>query len=66
MQTGSTWKRWWHKDKEIDIVGLNEQNIYMYLAGNEKPDFWTLCKFRSDKTKANASNGNTLNKADIC
>lgn len=27
----------------------HENVVYMYLAGNEKPDFRTICKFRSDK-----------------
>ena len=26
----------------------HESVVYMYLAGNEKPDFRTLCKFRSE------------------
>ena len=26
----------------------HENVVYMYLAGNEKPDFRTLCKFRSE------------------
>ena len=82
--------------RKIDKLA-HENVVYMYLAGNEKPDFRTLCKFRSEnkelieaifketvtfakalgiptlghlssdgtKTKASASNNNTLNKADI-
>lgn len=82
--------------RKIDKLA-HENVVYMYLAGNEKPDFRTLCKFRSKnkelietvfketvtfakalgiltlghlssdgtKTKANASNDNTLNKAEI-
>jgi transposase len=82
--------------RKIDNLA-HENVVYMYLAGNEKPDFRTLCKFRSEnkelieaifketvtfakalgilslghlssdgtKTKASASNDNTLNKAEI-
>jgi transposase len=82
--------------RKIDNLA-HENMVYMYLAGNEKPDFRTLCKFRSEnkelieaifketvifakalgiltlghlssdgtKTKASASNDNTLNKAEI-
>lgn len=33
--------------REIDKLA-HENVIYMYLAGNEKPDFRTLCNFRRD------------------
>ncbi len=34
--------------RKIDKLA-HENVIYMYLAGNEKPDFRTLCNFRRDK-----------------
>jgi transposase len=33
--------------RKIDKLA-HENVVYMYLAGNEKPDFRTLCKFRSE------------------
>ena len=33
--------------RRIDKLAY-ENVVYMYLAGNEKPDFRTLCKFRSE------------------
>jgi transposase len=33
--------------RKIDKLA-HENIVYMYLAGNEKPDFRTLCKFRSE------------------
>ncbi|RZB33135.1 MAG: hypothetical protein AEth_00054 [Candidatus Argoarchaeum ethanivorans] len=59
--------------RKIDKLA-HENVIYMYLTGNEKPNFRTICNFRKDnkeltvdgtKIKANASNNNSLSEEQL-